>query len=115
MSLDTPSNVGTLNTIWLDSSQYVTLAELMQLSGFSEQDIREFVDIGVLTPAVSSAAEPQFSATYVMSVRKAGQLKTELDLDLNALVVVLTLLEQIRGMECDMSKLRARLPEYRRA
>lgn len=102
------------NTMWLDPSQFVTLAELMQISGFTEHDIRDFVDIGVLVPEASSAVQPEFSAACVMTVRKAGQLKADLDLDQNASVLVITLLEQIRSMECDMDRLRALLPVFRR-
>ena len=101
------------DTLWLDHSQRVSISDLVDLSGLSENEIHELVDCGALAP-VNEAIPWSFSAQCVVTVRTASRLRNELELDSHALVLALTLLQQIRALETELVQLRAQMPLFRR-
>ena len=102
------------NAHWLDRSQSVSIDDLAELSGLTEDEIRELVDGGALVPSNLQEVPWTFSADCVVTVRKAGRLRDDLELDTHALALALTLLEQIRALEAELSRLRAQQPTFRR-
>ena len=99
--------VETHDSLWLDRSQVVSIHELVNVSGLSEEDVYELVDGGALVPINADAGAWTFSADCVVTVRKASRLRDDLELDPHAMVLTLTLLEQIRSLESELSQLRA--------
>ena len=99
--------IETHDAIWLDRSQVVSINELVNISGFSEEEVHELVDGGALVPINPDALAWTFSADCVVTVRKASRLRDDLELDAHAMVLALTLLEQIRSLESELSQLRA--------
>lgn len=97
------------NALWLDHSQRVSISDLVDLSGLSESEVHELVDSGALVP-VNAAIPWSFSAQCVVTVRTASRLRNELELDSHALVLALTLLEQIHALETELAQLRAQMP-----
>lgn len=97
----------THESIWLDCSQVVSIHELVSVSGLSEEEVHELVDGGALVPINPDAGAWTFSADCVVTVRKASRLRDDLELDPHAMVLTLTLLEQIRSLESALSLLRA--------
>jgi chaperone modulatory protein CbpM len=95
------------DTIWLDGSEQVSFDELIELSGSTEFELRELVDIGALTPRNPHEIPWRFGADCVISVRKAIRLKVDLELDTHALAVALDLLARIHALESELSQLRA--------
>jgi chaperone modulatory protein CbpM len=104
----------TYNVIWLDRSQRVSIHELIDLSGMTEHEIHELVEFGALAPLNTEEFPLSFSADCVVTVRKASRLRDDLELDSHALVLALTLLEQIRTLEAELAQLRARQPVFGR-
>ena len=103
-----------LDVLWLDRFQLVSVEDLVGLSGLSEADIHELVELGALTPQDPSRLPWSFRADCVVTVRKASRLRDDLELDAHALALALTLLEQIQTLEAELSGLRARQPVFRR-
>ena len=99
---------------WLDRSQRVSLNDLVDLSGLTEDEVQELVDVGALTPTDFQAIPWTFSADCVVTVRKACRMRDDLELDPHALALALTLLEQIRALEAELSQLRAQRPAVAR-
>jgi chaperone modulatory protein CbpM len=95
------------NTFWLDPSQRVSIHDLVNLSGLSENEILQLVDAGTLIPSDLNETTWTFSAECVVTVRKAARLRDDLELDPHALALTLTLLEQIRTLETELARLRA--------
>ena len=95
------------NMLWLDESQTVSIDELIALSSLSTSDVIELVDAGALVPTDAGATTWTFHAGYVVTLRKASRLRDDLELDIHALALALTLLEQIRVLETELSQLRA--------
>lgn len=104
--------VETHNVLWLDSSQQVSVQELVDLSGLAEDELRELVFAGALTPRNYSELPWTFSGECVVTVRKASRLRDDLELDHHALALALGLLEQIRALEAQVANLRAQIPTF---
>jgi len=102
------------DVLWLDGSQQVSFDDLVVLSGLSKDDILELVDAGALVPRERADERWTFSADCLVTVRKAGRLRDDLELDSHALALALSLLEQIRTLEAEVSRLRAQMPAFRR-
>lgn len=98
------------NVLWLDQSQFISIDELVDVSGLRESEVIELVDIGALVPVNYQAIPWTFSADCVLTVRKANRLRNDLELDTHAVALALTLLEQIRSLEAELSQLRAQRP-----
>ena len=95
---------------WLDAGHAFSIAELVQCSGLSEAELRELVDYGALAPINPQAAEWTFSGDILVTVQAAGRLRADLELDLQALALALTLIQRIRELEVQLGDLRAQLP-----
>ncbi len=98
------------DAIWLDAQCECSFAELVRLSGLSEADLRELIDYGALAPNNPQEAEWTFSGDIVVTVRAAGRLRDDLELDTQTLALTLTLIKRIRELEAQIGKLRAQLP-----
>lgn len=98
------------DVMWLDARCECSIVELARLSGLSEAELRELVDYGALEPINPHEAEWTFSGDIVLSVRAAGRLRDDLELDAQTLALTLTLIKRIRELEAELGDLRARLP-----
>lgn len=76
----------------------VSPTELARLCDCQPVVIRRFVDIGLLEP-LTQGAVPLFGARAVVRVRKALRLKRDLRLNLDAVALVMELLDRIEELE----------------
>lgn len=97
--------------VWLDEHQQFSLAELADLSGMPEAELRQLIDYAALAPADPNAAEARFGAECLMTARVAQRLRNDFDLDAGALALTLLLLERIRDLEAQLRALRAQFPQ----
>lgn len=95
---------------WMNEQTRVSLEELAALSGLPDAALRELVEYGVLLPLNPDEVQWTFSAHCVVTVRTAGRLHNDFDLDPNALALTLTLLERIRALETRLQGLQAQIP-----
>ena len=95
---------------WLDEHQVVSLEELTECSGLSRAELLELVHGGAIPVRETSGTTYTFSARVVQVARTAGRLRDQLELDMVGLAVALRLLERVRGLEDEISRLRALLP-----
>jgi len=100
-------------TLWLGNQTVLSLAQLADLSGWTEAELREWVEEGVIAP-LDLAAEPWlFGADRLVTVRLAWRLRHDFELDRQGLALTLALLERVRALEAELRELKARLPVYR--
>ena len=99
-----------VEAVWLDHASECSLAELAARSGFSEAEVRELIDYGVLAPLDPHAAAQRFRASCVVVVRTAYRLRRDFDFDPPALAFALSLLERVRELETEVQALQALLP-----
>lgn len=96
-------------TVWLDESGEVTLLELAECSGFSEPELRELIDTGVLEPLNPTAGDWRFGGHCISAVRAARRLRSDFELDPPALALVISLLDRMRELESEVERAHARL------
>ena len=101
-------------SVWLNERHQVTLGELAVLSGLPDGVLRELVDCGALTPVRLEAEHWVFSARCVVTMRMAGRLRNDFELDANALAVALSFLERIHELEEQLHAARAQIPRRAR-
>ncbi len=97
-------------TAWMNEHSQVTLAELALLSGLPDEMLVELVECGALFPLDPGAAQWNFSARCVVTMRKVGRLRDDFELDANALAVALSFLERIRELEDQLRAAHAQMP-----
>jgi chaperone modulatory protein CbpM len=96
--------------LWLDEHRVVSLAELVEVSGLSEGEVLELVQVGVLPVRETRGAAYTFSARVVTVARTACRLRDDLELDTRGVGVALRLLERVSELEREITRLRAQLP-----
>ena len=99
-----------IEAAWLDERGSVTLFELAECSGLSEDQLRELVDLGALAPLDPDAREWNFGAQCIVAARTACRLRNDFELDSQGLALVLSLLERVQELEGLVQRLNARLP-----
>ena len=96
--------------LWLDEHRVVSLAELVELSGLSQEEVLELVHGGALPVREMRGTMCTFGAQVISVARTASRLRDELELDMAGLGVALRLLDRVRGLEDEIARLRALLP-----
>jgi len=96
--------------VWLEEHSDLTLAELSELSGFTEEELRELEACGAIAPVDRAEPDPRFTARGLVAAGKARRLRDDFELDAQGLAVALALLERIGALEDELRELRAQLP-----
>lgn len=96
--------------LWLDAQQEIPLPTLAELSGLSEAELQALTEYGVFHPLDPAAAELHYRADCITVARTACRLRDDLDLGMEGLAVVLSLLERMHDLEAELHALRAQFP-----
>jgi chaperone modulatory protein CbpM len=92
---------------WMDTRTRLTLVELAECSGVSQEIVQDLVEYGALTPSGARPGEWAFSAECAVSIRKASRLCNDLELETSAMALVVSFLERIHELEAQVRRLRA--------
>jgi chaperone modulatory protein CbpM len=95
---------------WLDERDELSLAELCELSGLAEPELRVLVECGAIAPVDPLAREWSFGADRLVVARSAFRLRRDFELDSQGLALAVSLLERVHELEEELRELRARLP-----
>ena len=93
---------------WMDTGVPLSVTELSTVSAISATEIEELIGYGALHPLNVDRAVPQFSGQCVASLRTAGKLRRDYDLDLFTVVIMMDFLERIDTLESQLTSLKAR-------
>ena len=94
----------------LEEHGAVSLAELAELSRWSEDELMELMDHGVIAPTDPRAPRPTFAAQCIVTARTAYRLRDDFELNVQGVAVALALLERIDALESQMRDLLAQHP-----
>jgi chaperone modulatory protein CbpM len=108
-------NIDTAEALRLDEHSQVSFSQLVVLSGLSDDDLRELVDHGALTPVDPDASAWMFTSYCVVVARKARRLRSDFELDAHAVSVLLGFVERIEALENELNALRAGALAHRAA
>lgn len=101
--------IESVHALFLDESGTVSLAQLTELSGLSEGELRDLVECGALAPFDVSAASWTFGSHCVIVARTAQRLREDFALDdPHSVAVLLRFLQRIEDLEREIETLRAR-------
>jgi chaperone modulatory protein CbpM len=95
------------DALWLHAQATVSIVELAECSGLTVATLRELVEFGAFAPADPAAPEWVFSGDSVARARTAARLREDLELETEALALVLSLLDRIEGLEAQLRYLKA--------
>lgn len=93
--------------VWL-RTQRLTLLEISEASGLEPEVLRELVEFGALMPADAPGTEWTFEADCVPCLRTAARLRSDLELEADALALAFRMLRRIESLEAQLRALRAR-------
>lgn len=94
----------------LDEFATVSFSEIVTASGFSEEELNELIELGVLEPCRQGEADRIFSARAIELARGARRLQIEFELPLAGVALVLAYHERIRELEQRLRRLECQLP-----
>lgn len=94
---------------WLTEEHRISLAELVEISGLSEQELRELVDYGAISPVDPGSPQWMFTAKCVTTVRAACRLRASFDLEPHGVALAISLLDRIHDLEEQIAELQARM------
>ena len=100
--------------VWLTEDHEFSLAELAELSGLSEAELRELVDYGAVTPLNPDSSPWVFNGQCLLTVRTAYRLRISFDLEPHGVALMVTLLDRIHELEAQLDRLRSQLPHHSR-
>ena len=87
----------------LDDTGTLTIAELVEQSGLSADELQVLIDCGALEPREASATSWRFSTRCVITARTARRLRDDLALDdTHALAIVLRFMQRIEALEREL-------------
>jgi len=96
--------------LWLEQHE-LSLAQLLELSGLPPRVLEELLDCGAITPLPTVGREARFGAAALRAARTALRLRTDFELDIQALALALGLLERVADLEAQLRELRAQQPQ----
>nr|WP_315243607.1 chaperone modulator CbpM [uncultured Albidiferax sp.] len=105
-------NLTLIEWVWLDASETMTLAELSNCCGIAADDLQELVEYSALVPLQPATQPPCFSAEWVTPLRTAGKLRSDFDLDLFSVALLLGHLNRIETLERQVKSLQALMPAH---
>jgi len=100
--------------LWLTEEHCFSLAELAELGGLPEAELRELADYGAITPVDPGATQWVFTAACLTTVRAASRLRASFELEPHGVALVVSLLDRIRDLEAQLAALRAQMPRRMR-
>jgi len=99
--------------VWLTEDTQFSLAQLAELAGIPESEVRELVDYGAVTPVDPESSPWIFNGKCLLTIRTASRLRVSFDLEPHGVALIVSLLERIHDLETQLGSLRAQFPQHR--
>jgi chaperone modulatory protein CbpM len=105
--------IDTSDWVWLNDREVCSAQQLADISGLSEEEIDELVEMGLIEPidAAVPASMPSrvFHLRCIVTVKAARRLRDDFELDRNGMILALTLMQRIDALHEELHALRARI------
>lgn len=103
-------NLQTHESLWLDGLHTVDLPELGRICGLSGDEILELMEYGALTPLNAQPQPLVFSTSCIVPLRQAASIRSDFDLDIFTVAVLLGYINRITELEMQLHALHAQGP-----
>ena len=97
--------------VWLTEDTQFSLAQLAELAGVHESDVRELVEYGAVTPVDPESLPWIFNGRCLLTIRTACRLRVSFDLEPHGVALIVSLLDRIHDLEAQLGSLRAQTPQ----
>jgi chaperone modulatory protein CbpM len=88
--------------ILLNEEATCSTSSLIEISGLSQQELNGLIDIGIVTPIYDLAPEPYFHLHYIVATKRARRLIDDFELDMNGMLLAMTLMQKITQLELEL-------------
>ncbi len=78
--------------VWLTEDTQFSLAQLAELAGIPESEVRELVDYGAVTPVDPESSPWIFNGKCLLTIRTASRLRVSFDLEPHGVALIVSLL-----------------------
>lgn len=95
----------------LGPSDWLSLSDLVRLSGLDAELVRHLVELGAFEPMAEEAGNWVFETRCAVLARSAGRLHRDLGLDAAGIAVAISYQERIAVLERELRRLRCLLGE----
>ena len=94
---------------WLNDHDICSARNLVEISGLSNEEFEELVEIGVIVPMDSTTHVKSFHLRYVVTANTARRLRDDFELDLHGMALAMTLVRRIDELQNELIATRALL------
>jgi len=95
--------------VWLED-HVLSLPRLAVISGLPPELLEELVSCGAIMPIDASMPELRFGSAALRAARHARRLRADFELDTQALLYAMGLLDRIQALELQLAEIKAKLP-----
>lgn len=99
-------------SLWLNERHTVDMPELSRVCGLSTDELLELMDYGALAPLNIQPQPPVFSASCIAPLRQATGIRSDFDLDIFTVAILLGYINRITELERQLRALRAQAPSH---
>ena len=96
----------------LDKEESIDMIELAECCGFSSEELNELVEYNALIPSNGVLGNRTFSVQWLLLLRTVAKLRTDFDLDIFTVAMVLENHYRIAQLEKQVQSLQALLPTH---
>jgi chaperone modulatory protein CbpM len=102
-------NITVSEWIWLNEHGVCSAQHLADVSGLSHAELEELIENGVIVPIDEKAQPQSFQLHYVVTANTARRLRDDFELDLNGMVLALTLMRRVDELQKELKAVLAQL------
>jgi len=100
-------NANLSESIWLDDDNFCSAQQLVEVSGLSDQEFQELLEIGVIVAVDNTAQVKSFQLHYLTIANTACRLRDDFELDIHGLALAMTLVRHIEELKNELMATRA--------
>ena len=95
--------------IWPNDHDVCSARHLIEVSGLSNEEFDELLEIGVIVPIDNTTQVKSFQLRYIVTANTARRLRDDFELDLHGVALAMTLVRRIDELQSELIATRALL------
>ncbi len=97
------------DSVWLDNEGVCAAQHILEVSGLTLVELDALIANGIIDPVDGQADSLTFQLHHLVTANTARRLRDDFELDLNGLMLALTLKRHIAQLQAEVKALQARL------
>jgi chaperone modulatory protein CbpM len=96
-------------SVWLDDHDCCSAQQLVEVSGLSDEEFQELLEIGVIVAVDDTAKIKSFQLRYLNIANTACRLRDDFELNTHGVALAMTLVRHIEELKEELLATRARV------